>query len=484
MDYHIWMLYEALSNHYECEMVLKEQATQDLKNVRLYDQSFADDGNTLYVEQGSVMLNNDDPRVYCKHKSNYFIIESSNVNEVFNTIICHINETQNWINRINIMIANNCLLSDVLSEFKDKLPFPLMVLDVSQTALAISENYGKGTIDQNWDQMIETGSLGFESISLYNELYKDSIYTKDFYYVPANPFPYPSYNRNIYVNGDFMGFLSLILLNDSLTEAHRGWYYIAWECVSNWIQLHIGQNDLLMRSSVFEEVMSGNFDNLNYFKGILSTFGWKENCNKQIIVLGCVSNHLNMNAHIAKLLNNKWDYLYANEYQDKLVLLCNIDRLPLEQQLHNIRPIIINSGYYGGSSNIFTNLSEAPHFLLQAMLPFWSDSVNIGVVSPCQEHILPYTFHLLKTHARMSLTHPALLKLQEYDEKHKTDHMHILYVFLQNQCNQTETANSLHMHRSTLLRKLAQIQQLTNVDLSDYPTRLHLMISYELEYAF
>ena len=27
MDYHIWMLYEALSNHYECEMVLKEQAT-------------------------------------------------------------------------------------------------------------------------------------------------------------------------------------------------------------------------------------------------------------------------------------------------------------------------------------------------------------------------------------------------------------------------------------------------------------------------
>ena len=63
MDYHIWMLYEALSNHYECEMVLKEQATQDLKNVRLYDQSFADDGNTLYVEQGSVMLNNDDPRV-------------------------------------------------------------------------------------------------------------------------------------------------------------------------------------------------------------------------------------------------------------------------------------------------------------------------------------------------------------------------------------------------------------------------------------
>lgn len=481
MKYHIWMLYEMLSQKYECEMFLKEKAIQNIQNVRLYDEDSCDDEETLYVERGTRLMGNDDSRVYCRHRSNYFVVESTNINEIFNQIISHINESQNWINNINIMIANNCLLSDVLSEFSEKLPFPIMVLDVSQTALAISENYGKGSIDKNWDQMIDTGSLGVETISVYNELYKESIFTKDFYYIPANPFPYPSYNRNIYVNDEFMGFLSLILLDKPLSEAHRGWYYIAWECISNWVQLHIGQNDLLMRNSVFNEILSGNYENLNYFKGLLSTFGWKDNCNKQIIVLGCVSNHLNMNAHIAKLLNLHLDHLFANEYQDKLVIICNVDQIPLEEQLQIIQPIIINSGYYGGSSNIFNNLKDTPHFLLQAMLPFWTDTVNIGVVSPCQNHILPYIFHLLKTSAKMSLTHPALLLLQEYDEAHKSDYHTLLYTYLKNQCNQTETANQLHMHRSSLLRKLTAIQELTGLDFNDYNTRLHLMISYELD---
>ena len=80
----------------------------------------------------------------------------------------------------------------------------------------------------------------------------------------------------------------------------------------------------------------------------------------------------------------------------------------------------------------------------------------------------------------MELIHPALLRLLEKDRQRRSSDADILYCYLKNQCNQTETSQQLHMHRSTLLRRLHQILQWTDLDLSDYTTRLHLLIFYEL----
>ena len=483
MVFNIWMIYDALLPFYSCEMILQGEAEQTLENIRLYFAGDMLNASTMYVESGRVIFGNGDSRVYCVHGKNYFVVDSANVNAVFNTVICTMEKIQARLNKINMMIANNCLLSEVLSEFHDKLPCPMMVLDASQTALAISEKYGKGTIDESWDRMIETGSLGLEAISRYNSLYADSVHRKDFYRIPADPFPYPSYNRNIYINGEFMGFLSLILLHGDLSDAERGWYYTAWEEVCSWVRLHAENNSLLLSNAVFEELLTGNVQNMDYFLGSLSAFGWHKGCRKQLIVLECVSSHLNMNAHIAKLLNTRHRHLYAVEYQDKLVLLCNIDNCSFEKQLRDIRPVILNSGYRGGSSNSFEDLTELPHYYLQAVLPLGSGAVSVGDISPCEEYILPYMFQLLKRNARMSLSHPSLDLLQEYDRRHHSNYAEVLYCYLKNQCSQTDTARQLNMHRSTLLRKLNRIQQMTGLDLTDYRTRLHLLLSCELQSA-
>ena len=476
----LWMIYDLISQEYPCTMHMQEKAEQNISNIRLFFSDQAADRHTMYVETGNTIFANHDPRVCCVHEKNYFVVDSENVNAVFNTVIGLFEDTQDHLNRITQMISGHCLLSEVLSEFSKELPYPMMVLDASQTALAISENFGKGSLDGNWDQMIETGSLGLDAIARYNNLYSDAVRTKEFYYTPADPFPYPSYNRNIFINGEFMGFLSLILIRGDLSDAARGWYSIAWECVCSWMRLHAEDNQLLLSNSVFEELLNENTENIAYFQGVLSAFGWKKNCTKQLVVLECVSSHLNMNAHIAKLLNKWRDHLYALEYQDKLVLLCNTDRLSFEKQLQAITPIIENSGYYGGSSHPFTALEDISHFLMQASLSVEFGSPNVGRISSCQEFILPYIFRTLKEQSHMELVHPAILLLLERDQRRHSSDADILYSYLKNQCSQTETAQQLHMHRSTLLRRLHQILQLTDLDLSDYATRLHLLISYEL----
>ncbi|MBR2561680.1 MAG: helix-turn-helix domain-containing protein [Eubacterium sp.] len=480
MLFNIWMIHDLMSKKFTCTMHLQEDAEQSIRNIRLFFSGQTADPHTMYVETGDVFFANNDSRVYCVHGKNHFVVDSENVNAVFNTMIGLLEESQTRLNRITQMISEHCLLSDVLSEFRYELPYPMMVLDASQTALAISETYGKGSLDSSWDHMIETGSLGIESIARYNSLYSDAIQTKEFYHIPADPFPYPSYNRNIYINGEFMGFLSLILVHGELSGSERGWYFIAWECVSSWIRLHAENNQLLISNAVLEELLNGNLENTEYFQGVLSALGWKKNCTKQLIVLECVSSHLNMNAHIAKLLNNRRNHLYALEYQDKLVLLCNTDMLSFEKQLQTVLPIIENSGYYGGSSHPFTTLEDISHFLMQASLSVEFGTPVVGRISSCEEYILPYIFRTLKEQSHMELIHPALLHMLEKDRQRHGNDADVLYCYLKNQCNQTETAQQLHMHRSTLLRRIHQILEWTALDLSDYATRLHLLISYEL----
>ena len=60
-------------------------------------------------------------------------------------------------------------------------------------------------------------------------------------------------------------------------------------------------------------------------------------------------------------------------------------------------------------------------------------------------------------------------------------HNDISHQFRKHFCNQSETAKALFMHRSSVIRKLDRIIQLTGLDLDDYETRLHLMLSFELK---
>ena len=80
----------------------------------------------------------------------------------------------------------------------------------------------------------------------------------------------------------------------------------------------------------------------------------------------------------------------------------------------------------------------------------------------------------------MDLCHPALRILSDYDRDHKTALLHVLDVYLKSLGSQSASAKALFIHRSSLIRKLDRITELCGIDLNDYETRLHLMLSFQL----
>jgi purine catabolism regulator len=67
-------------------------------------------------------------------------------------------------------------------------------------------------------------------------------------------------------------------------------------------------------------------------------------------------------------------------------------------------------------------------------------------------------------------------RLAEYDRKHRGELLHTLEVLL-HYPTLSQTAQSLHIHRNTLLYRLQRIQELTNLNLEDGETRLTLHLA-------
>jgi hypothetical protein len=81
--------------------------------------------------------------------------------------------------------------------------------------------------------------------------------------------------------------------------------------------------------------------------------------------------------------------------------------------------------------------------------------------------------------ARM-ICDPGLLKLREYDEKHKQDLYHTLYVFLKNNMRSVNAAKELFIHRSTFLYRMERIREITGMNLDSDGNHWYLLLSCKL----
>lgn len=102
-------------------------------------------------------------------------------------------------------------------------------------------------------------------------------------------------------------------------------------------------------------------------------------------------------------------------------------------------------------------------------------------------HYRDYTlYHLLEQHQiksssdLLSFCDPDLLALFEYDRQANNDYVYTTYVLLQCGGKQTEAANALHIHRSTMLYRMERIIELTGWDFRDMATLARLHISYAI----
>ena len=67
--------------------------------------------------------------------------------------------------------------------------------------------------------------------------------------------------------------------------------------------------------------------------------------------------------------------------------------------------------------------------------------------------------------------------LYRYDQQHQDNLCRILEVYIQNNCNTSQSAKALFLHRNTLINKIAKIEEIIGASLDDVSLRIELIFS-------
>jgi len=75
-------------------------------------------------------------------------------------------------------------------------------------------------------------------------------------------------------------------------------------------------------------------------------------------------------------------------------------------------------------------------------------------------------------------------QLLQYDRANSSNYLQTLRVYLSNNCNITQTARQLFLHRHTLINRLEKIEEISDLYLDDYYSRLYMSIALLLHDYF
>lgn len=173
-------------------------------------------------------------------------------------------------------------------------------------------------------------------------------------------------------------------------------------------------------------------------------------------------------------------------YENSIVLVINHTRSQKQGKTTYLREILVSQLrdrlYKAGVSALFHDFGglRAAYLEADAALTLGNTKDSMFWYYDFQDYAMDYMLgrcleDLDKTH----LCIPGLIRLMDYDAQHGTDYTAALRTFVEEKYSVTHTADKLFVHRTTLLKHLKKIDEITNIDLDDWKTRLHLCLSFQ-----
>lgn len=205
---------------------------------------------------------------------------------------------------------------------------------------------------------------------------------------------------------------------------------------------------------------------------VLDAYGWKTKQQFEVCVLrfenAARMEHIALN--LCGQLELEWPQTYGLVWGGDIVWVINTFFCPASIDGHSrhqaLSYILREWVCKAGISDEFSDLSELPFHYRQAVF-----ALQIG--SERKPHFwyfyfrnfaAEYMINLFLEKADFShLYHGGIRKLKQYDEQSGTNYLSTLHAYLSKNQNATAAAEKLFMHRSTFIRQMKKITQITGI---------------------
>ncbi len=153
-----------------------------------------------------------------------------------------------------------------------------------------------------------------------------------------------------------------------------------------------------------------------------------------------------------------------------------------EEYSNKIEKIAKSAGYIALLSTPYLHIYDSHKIYRQLLSSF--ELINYDDSDKALFH---YYNYMVEQSMRIVMTaqpvetmyHPMVRRLMSYDLENNTDYLETFKVYLNNNCNVTETASQLYMHRNTLLHRIKRIEEILGTPFVDWETRRRLLLSFD-----
>jgi hypothetical protein len=392
-----------------------------------------------------------------------------------------------WLIRLDTLVRKRESLSDLLDTLEEDFRLSGCISTQSMRLVGISDRFDRINSWVEGPDMVK--------LSMVNELVADEDFQdaagKDGVFLYYNTRQEWYYCYNFKIDGKYQARLLVC------TEDHRQAPGISnlvqdfAECLSDVYEDYFRQGGRIQDEQEIYEMICGMIRGVTVsvsdMRRLLSAYHWELAHEYQVLLFQFqegASGGVGMayyKAQIRKLFHD----CYVVEERDRFICIRNLsrskdDRKNYEQTLpYFLRETLCKAGISG----VFRGFGKLHSYYLEAeralLVGERTDSTLWYYYFP--RYVLPYMMEqCIQELSAEQVCHPALTVLSRYDRKKDTHLLESLRVFLREKQNITHTAELLEVHRTTLLVRLDRIRQLTGIDLDDYETCLHLMLSFEI----
>lgn len=454
-----------------------------IENVRLFTRLAQSDIHTIYVGTADDFFADQKRQVVCHFNSCYMYLDTEDISLVLNEILNAFYFYGLWEERLEMLISRRCTLTELLDASDEYLMNPLIVLDASDSIIAMSSVYKDIPVDDNWFELIENKATFPEKIMAFHDKSKNifSPEEKEPFYIPPGFFPRGSYSQNLFFNREWCGICVIIEYRQILDIGILHLFKILTTFVQKWINNQIDADVIKANSAILAEAIKGDDEGFLQLERKLMIHGWEKSCEKILIKADALSQNLHTHSYLCRIFTDYSPFIYAAVIHQQIVLLCNISGILKKDLLDFIKPWLNKSVYQCGVSYEFTRLDQLVDADHQASIALDYGTRTMGSINRIENYMVPWLMDVLKKNTRAKSGHPILAVIKEYDRVYSGDFYRTLYCYLQNERNNVATAAALNIHRNTLFHRLGRMGELFDINLENPDERFYLLLSFYMQ---
>lgn len=472
----LWILKDWLED-FSPTIQCKNERTE-IAGTRLYQPEVQIKNNLLYIAPSDTFFQDGDDRVVCRHRSDFLRLNTCDLLAVSNRIQDAFAFYAQWYDSCIHAISAGYSLPVLLKRASEVFPAPILIVNAAQILVAQTADLSEVIAPEDWNNVVENYSLPEEKLKQFNQVYKDTFYTKGIMVIPSGFFPTKSYCIHILVNEERLGTVILKAPHGDHTKGTLHLLELFATLVQKWIQSD-EENALDFRlTSNFAYALEEKPGALSALRRQLFLFEWDNDCKKQLFVVSSPKGRVPFDIRVSWKLAKENLGIFALLYQGNLVFLCNLDMLNYEDLTQSLCAILKENNCYGASSITFTQLDQLLSSYQQVLTAAENSPQTPGTLYRCQDAAMHMITNIVDKAISTALIHPTLFAIKDHDKRFKTDYYQTLFCYLKNERRHQQTAEELFIHRNTLFLRLEKIQELWPLDLDSAEERFYLLYSF------